>query len=205
MSSPFNPLDKLHLGESVRDVLLRQSVQSLPPVDKFPGAGVYALYYTGDFPLYRRIAERNLDKRYEAPIYIGKAVPAGARKGGLLRNPTATFALWNRLNKHAETIRDAQNLRLDDFAFRALVVDDIWIPLGEALAIEQFQPLWNVVLDGFGIHDPGGGRELQRRSKWDTLHPGRRWVESRRLPDGGNTTDKLSTTVAEHLARLYGE
>jgi hypothetical protein len=79
---PFNPLDKRNLGESVADALLRMEVQPLPP-EPFVGAGVYALYYTGAFSAYRQLSEVNKDGRYRCPIYVGKAVPAGARKGGL--------------------------------------------------------------------------------------------------------------------------
>ncbi len=39
------------------------------------GAGIYAIYYVGDFPSYAPVAERNHDGRFEAPIYVGKAIP----------------------------------------------------------------------------------------------------------------------------------
>ena len=45
---PFNPLDKRHLGESVAEALLKTAPVALPP-DQFIGAGVYALYYVGQF------------------------------------------------------------------------------------------------------------------------------------------------------------
>jgi len=37
--------------------------------------------------------------------------------------------------------------------------------------------LWNIVLDGFGNHEPGSGRYNQQRSAWDIIHPGRQWAE----------------------------
>ena len=49
----FNPLDKTHLAESVKDHLLKRPFVKLPP-PRFLGAGIYAIYYTGDFPPYRR-------------------------------------------------------------------------------------------------------------------------------------------------------
>jgi hypothetical protein len=49
--------------------------------------------------------------------------------------------------------------------------------LGESLLIEKTKPLWNVVVDGFGNHDPGSGRHNQQVSSWDTIHPGRQWVK----------------------------
>lgn len=80
--------------------------------------------------------------------------------------------LYRRLREHGESIERASNLELADFFCRYLVVDDLWIPLGEALLIETFSPLWNRVLDGFGNHDPGKGRYNQQRSLWDTVGNG---------------------------------
>ena len=70
------------------------------------------------------------------------------------------------------------NLDLADFSCRFLEVDDIWIPLGESLLIQFYRPLWNSVVDGFGNHDPGGGRYKGASPSWDTLHPGRHWAAS---------------------------
>ena len=56
--TPYNPLDKRHLGEQVAEALLMQDVHSLPP-SRFIGAGVYALYYIGDFPTYAALKEVN--------------------------------------------------------------------------------------------------------------------------------------------------
>lgn len=173
---PYNPLDKIHLGESVAKALLAQPVVPLPPAESFIGAGIYVLYYIGDFPAYRKIAERNRNNRWEAPIYVGKAVPPGARKGGYGLGESPGEVLYRRLREHAESIEQAVNLSLDDFKCRYLVVDDIWIPLGESLLISTFTPLWNQKLDGFGNHDPGKGRYNQQCSLWDIVHPGRPWA-----------------------------
>ncbi len=162
------------------DALLVKDVGPLPPTEPFIGAGIYAIYYTGDYPGYGRIAERNRDGRYEAPIYVGKAVPAGARKGGfgLGLNPGAV--LFKRIEEHAESVRRANNLSLRDFACRHLVTEDIWIPLAESLLIQMLQPAWNRLIDGFGNHDPGAGRYGQAKSRWDVLHPGRDWADKLR-------------------------
>jgi hypothetical protein len=79
---PFNPLDKKNLGASVALAILSGNVHSLADLVKFDGAGIYAIYYTGPFQAYRKISELNSKGVFRAPIYIGKAVPAGARKGG---------------------------------------------------------------------------------------------------------------------------
>lgn len=174
---PFNPLDKSNLGESVAEAMLSQPVGTLPP-NPFIGAGIYAIYFTGEFELYSEIASKNRNSEFHWPIYVGKAVPAGTRKGGLGLDADPGQALYKRLKEHATSISQARNLKLSDFHCRFLVVDDIWIPLAESLLIEMFSPVWNKQIDGFGNHAPGGGRNKQKRSLWDTIHPGRPWAES---------------------------
>ena len=110
------------------------------------------------------------------PIYVGKAVPLGARRGGYGLGESSGEVLYRRLREHAMSIQQVTNLALEDFRCRYLVVDDIWIPLGESLLISMFVPLWNHRLDGFGNHDPGAGRYNQQRSAWDEVHPGRPWA-----------------------------
>jgi hypothetical protein len=173
---PFNPLDKKNLGASVAEAMLEQTAQGLAAIQPFIGVGIYAIYYTGDFSPYLPLAARNRNDQFSAPIYVGKAVPAGARKGGGV-GVIGGRALYNRLREHAESIAAVSNLNINDFYCRFLVVDDIWIPLGESLLIAKFAPVWNVLIDGFGNHDPGKGRYMGLRPKWDVLHPGRRWAE----------------------------
>ncbi len=165
-----------NLGVSVADALIASPVHALPPEKQLIGAGIYAIYSVGAFPAYKTISVRNRGEKFEVPIYVGKAVPAGARKGGVALDVPVGTVLYNRLKEHADTIRVAPNLKLNDFFCRYLVVDDIWIPLGESLLIERFKPVWNRIVDGFGNHDPGKGRYNQQRSAWDTIHPGRSWA-----------------------------
>ena len=178
-----------NLGSNVADALLGRQVVALPP-EPFVGAGVYALYYTGCFEPYHQIAQANRDDRHAMPVYIGKAVPPGARKGGFGLDANPGSALFKRLNDHATSIKQADNLDLGDFWCRYLVVDDIWILLGESLLINRFLPIWNTLIDGFGNHDPGGGRSNQARSRWDVLHPGRPWAE--RLRENDDNADESS-------------
>lgn len=173
---PFNPLDKKNLGASVAEAMLASKVHPLDQLPEFKGAGVYAIYYSGPFPAYAEIARRNQGGRFTAPIYVGKAVPAGARKGGGAAAGTVGKPLLNRLTEHAESIRAVDGLKVEDFSCRFLVVDDIWIPLGESLLIARFSPVWNALIDGFGNHDPGSGRYNGMRPRWDVLHPGRAWA-----------------------------
>lgn len=173
---PFNPLDKINLGKSVAEALLESEILALGELKPFNGAGIYAIYYVGEFQLYAPLAKRNRKGKFEVPIYVGKAIPAGGRKGGDLAASPGRV-LYNRLAEHAESIELSTNLELEEFKCRALVVDDIWIPLGESLLIAKFAPVWNKVIDGFGNHDPGKGRYEGMRPRWDVLHPGRAWAK----------------------------
>ena len=189
MHSPFNPLDKRNLAESIADAMLERPVSPLPP-PPFIGAGIYAIYYIGSFSLYKQIAQANRGDKFGQPIYVGKAVPAGARKGGFGLDAEPGKALYARLCDHTKSVEEASNLNLSDFLCRFLVVDDIWIPLAESLLIERFSPLWNMQIDGFGNHNPGKGRYNQQKSQWDTIHPGRAWAK-RLLPNVQTEADML--------------
>lgn len=173
---PFNPLDKRNLGENVCQAMLRQSPIPFGELDRFSGAGIYAIYYVGKFSAYQTISVENRKGRFNTPIYVGKAVPKGARKGGDLGADPGND-LYSRLKQHEKSIEYAENLVVADFYCRYLVVDDIWIPLAESLLIAMFNPLWNKLIDGFGNHDPGKGRHLGLRPRWDVLHPGRPWAD----------------------------
>jgi hypothetical protein len=206
---PYNPLDRMELARSVERALLDRPLGPLPPPTRFNGAGLYAIYYVGDFPAYARITPPERAPG-QMPIYVGRAQPKGARQGLMtgLGVSTPEPVLFDRLREHANSIRaverhteDGQpNLRLDDFRCRHLVVDDIWVALGEAILIGHYRPLWNVVVDGFGNHAPGSGRGQQARSPWDEVHPGRGWAF--KLPPPKRPRMRVLTQIREHLASL---
>lgn len=192
---PYNPLDKRNLGSSVAAAMLTAPIHTLPP-EPFIGAGVYAIYYRGTFAPYQRLSALN-ENAYNVPIYVGKAVPAGARKGGLGTNVDHGTALYSRLSEHFISISKAKNLNESDFVCRYLVVDDIWIPLAESMLIEEYKPLWNRCIDGFGNHDPGRGRYQQQKSPWDCIHEGRDWAE--RLRPNTATKEELLVKIDQYL------
>ena len=194
----YNPLDRENLGNSVAEAMLGRKARPLGGLKTFKGAGIYALYYCGRFPAYARLAALNEPDDPQAPIYVGKAVPEGGRKGDLpLTGPTSSPALYRRLREHKESIEESSNLQIEDFVCRFLVVDDIWIPLAESLLIAKFSPVWNLLVDGFGNHDPGKGRYAGMRPKWDVLHPGRAWAEKCRERD--DTAEQIANEVRSRL------
>ena len=196
--TPFNPLEKRRLAQSIVRELIEGPSHPLPPPEQFLGAGIYAIYYRGGFPLYDPISELNRETPTH-PIYVGRAISPGGRKGGFTDETVVSPALMSRLGQHAASVRQASNLDLADFECRYLVVDEFWIGLAESMLIETYQPVWNVVLDGFGNHDPGAGRRQGRRPNWDTLHPGRTWAEQ--LQPSPLTLPQIEELVRSHYAR----
>ena len=195
---PFNPLERKHLGASVADALLATAAQPLGSVSSFIGAGIYAIYYIGELPCYQPLAAANRGGKFALPIYVGKAVPKGARMGGGAGE--AGKDLHKRLKEHAESVNAAANLELDAFYCRYLVVEDIWIPLGESLLIAKFAPVWNSIVTGFGNHNPGSGRHAGARPLWDQLHPGRLWAA--KLADQPVTAIELAGQAENYLRSI---
>lgn len=154
-------------------------VHTLPPPESFLGTGVYALYYIGRNPLYKRYAELNR-LSYDYPIYVGKAVPKGWRQSRSSDNKlNQSRELISRLREHGRSISIAANLLLEDFMCRFVIFEDEgsdMISTIEAALIKLNRPLWNTSVDGFGNHDPGSGRYEQAKSGWDVIHEGRQWA-----------------------------
>jgi hypothetical protein len=196
---PYNPLERRPLAESVANALLTRPRGPLPPGTPFSGAGIYALYFEGGLEPYRSLLESSRTPDGRPPIYVGKAIPAGSSTGGLLSPQAVGPVLYSRLLEHAESIEQSSNLDIAEFSCRYLTVDDIWIPLGENLLIETFQPLWNKKVRGFGNHTPGAGRSGQRRSAWDEMHPGRRWVEELGLAPAAHNAGEIAARLREGL------
>lgn len=201
MSEVYNPLDKINLGKSVADALLKQPVHPLGDIPPFEGAGIYVIYYHGDFPAYAPIAAANAENS-NWPIYIGKAIPSGGRKGASISASKRGTSLYKRLREHRQSIHAVEDnsgdLRVAHFTVRYLTVDDIWIPLGESLLIVGFKPVWNTVLDGFGNHTPGKGRFEGVLPLWDFIHSGRKWGPN--CVPRSESRDEIEVRVKGYLA-----
>ena len=87
------------------------------------------------FPAYTAISKR------EHPIYVGKADPADPASKTAMEQGDR---LSGRLNEHRKNIAKATTtLRLEDFEYRALVVQTGWQTAAENYLIDLFKPIWN--------------------------------------------------------------
>ncbi|MDD1703016.1 MAG: Eco29kI family restriction endonuclease [Methanoregula sp.] len=176
----------------------------LPLTESFNDAGVYALYYFGEFQNYLPISTINKDAKTVKeffPIYVGKAVPKGSRTARTKTSIEQT--LFKRLEEHSKSIQSASNLDLKDFKCRFAILRDnevdLIVPLESAL-IRKYAPLWNSCVSGFGIHHPGSGRYGQSRSEWDTLHPGRYFAD--KLTGEELNLDEIKNKISDYTKKL---
>ena len=184
------------VGRIVGITMIAQTRKPLANVERFYGSGVYAIYYNGDFTAYADITRR------EHPIYVGKADPA---------NPASKTAmeqgdrLANRLNDHRKNIAKASTtLRLEDFEYRAIVVQTGWQTSAEDYLIHLFKPIWNSevgICYGFGKHGDDPGTRANLRSPWDTLHPGRDWAHRDPNMKDARTLERIVEEIRLHLAK----
>lgn len=153
-------------------------VHTMPPPEKFLGQGVYALYYTGQHEIYKRYSELNR-LAYDAPIYVGKAVPSGWRQARNIAITSNIPTLYNRIKEHARNLKTV-GLDTSNFYCRFVIFENEgakMISTIESELISLKRPLWNTIVDGFGNHTPGAGRFNQSVSAWDVIHPGRDWAK----------------------------
>lgn len=172
-------------------------VHKLPPAVKFHGTGVYAIYYTGKNDYYKSLYEQNR-LEFHQPIYVGKAVPSGWRQAKDTKVGSVTSELFRRLNEHSKSLNQANNLDLEDFSCRFMILEDNanhLIGTVEAALIRYYKPIWNTTIDGFGNHDPGSGRYNQAKSEWDILHSGRPWAD--KCKGKSSSIDIIEEKVAE--------
>jgi hypothetical protein len=188
----YNPADPATFAESIGNKLLLRDPVPLGAVVNaaFYGSGVYAIYYAGSFDAYRPIRGTG------TPIYVGKADPA-RRDAKSPRDQGTT--LWKRLREHADSIGSARNLDLADFSCRHLVVGSGWQVAAEGHLIPLFKPIWNKemkVCQGLGKHGDDSRTRRNRRSAWDTLHPGRGWATD--ALDHDRTVEEIKADIVAH-------
>jgi hypothetical protein len=190
----FDPSNPAVVGRLVGITMVAQSRKPLSSVERFYGSGIYAIYYRGDFSAYRSLSKK------EHPIYVGKADPADPASKTAFEQGER---LSGRLNEHRKNICKAEStLSIEDFEYRALVVQTGWQSSAEEYLIRLFRPIWNNQMNicyGFGKHGDDPGTRANLRSPWDTLHPGRDWAH--RDPNMGDARPKkkIIADIATHL------
>ncbi len=190
--SLFDPSDPKVIGRFVSLALVAQDKISLAAVDKVYGSGVYAIYYSGNFEPYKPISSS------ETPIYVGQA---SSKDKGAKTPQEQGPKLSNRLVEHQKNIIKAiSTLDVNDFRFRSLVVQTGWETAAEDYLIHLFRPIWNnetKILYGLGKHGDSSTTRANKRSPWDTIHPGRKWAESSN--EDAKSEDLILSQLEEHF------
>lgn len=194
----FDPGNPDLVGRFIALALVAQPRVSLTELKDFYGAGVYAIYYRGLFKTYLPISGK------EVPIYVGKADPDSA----LARTPIEQKTkLAGRLGEHRRSIeRAASTLDIKDFECRYLVVQTGWEKPAESFLINFFQPVWNSetgICFGLGKHGDSMETRSNKRSPWDTLHPGRKWAEG--IVGDAMSEPTIREKLADHFLMLEAE
>ena len=192
----FDPSNPNIAGRIAGITMIAQPRKPLANIDRFYGSGVYAVYYNGRFPAYSRISKR------EHPIYVGMADPEDPSSKTAMEQGDR---LSRRLNEHRKNItKAAKTLRVEDFEYRALVVQTGWQASAESYLIELFKPIWNNevgICYGFGKHGDAPTTRANLRSPWDTLHPGRDWAHRDPKMKDARSKERIITDLKQHLTK----
>jgi hypothetical protein len=201
----FDPAKPSIAGRLVALALVAQPLIPLSRLDKMYGSGVYAIYYFGPHPAYKKISGT------ETPIYVGKADPRSSEaKTSREQGPQ----LYGRIKDHRKAIgtvekyaldsQDPLALRLEDFQYRRLVVATNAQLTAERYLISLFEPIWNEetkICWGISKHGDLATTRSNDRSPWDVLHPGRKWAMSNILKDK-KSKNQILDEIDEHLTEL---
>ena len=136
----------------------------------------------------------------DTPIYVGKADPATLR-AETVEQQGERLAI--RLKDHKKSIMAATNLNVDDFDCRYLVVKCAWQETAENNLIDLFKPIWNnetKICYGFGKHGDAAKTRANRRSPWDTLHPGRKWAATTDNVPNEKSVQQILAEITTHFS-----
>jgi hypothetical protein len=192
--SIFDPTDPNTSRRVVALTLVAQTKHPLAKIPEFYGAGVYAIYYRGDFAPYAALKDR------DHPIYVGKADPDNPSAKDAISQGTRLSA---RLNEHARSIRRATTtLNINDFECRFLIVQTGFQKSAEDYLINFFKPIWNSetkICFGLGKHGDSSETRVNKRSPWDTMHPGREWADA--TAENQKSPETIIEQITAHLAK----
>jgi len=190
----FDPSNPIIAGRVAAMAMIVHPRYPLNEVDSFYGAGIYAIYYKGDYPLYAPI------KGKEHPIYVGKADPETLQSATAIEQGPK---LTGRLKDHRRNIRKAkETLSIDDFEYRTLVIKTGYQEAAESYLIDLFKPIWNWQVDicyGFGKHGDDPETRANKRSPWDTLHEGRDWAGRDETQEDAFNVETIKERVEAHF------
>lgn len=185
----FDPLSTGQIANTICETLERQPLVSMvSEIPRFGGSGLYALYYRGHGEnLYRPLVNLQI------PVYAGQALSSNSATGLRVQD---RFPLHARLRKHRTSITEG-GLSIGEFRFRALLLPDVHADLGENALRVGYQPVWNSILTGFGSNEQGSATRQSKKTKWDTVHPGRRRSHGGEVHD----SELLKAEVGAHIKR----
>ncbi len=193
VSDPSNPNV---VGRIVGITMIAQTRKPLANIEKFYGSGVYAIYYNGNFAAYKAISKK------QHPIYVGKADPGDPASKTAIEQGDKLSA---RLTEHRKNIAKATaTLKVEDFEYRAVVVQTGWQSAAENYLIDLFKPIWNNevgICYGFGKHGDAPETRANLRSPWDTLHHGRDWAHRDPNMKDARPAKRIIEDIARHLAK----
>lgn len=159
--------------------------------NRFYGSGIYAIYYKGaEIYSYCPLSDS------ETPIYVGKAVPED-RDAELTEQQGP--ALWKRLREHLKSIRNG-GLNHSEFEVRYATVQSGMESAVEDFMIHFFKPIWNKeikVCFGIGKHGDAATTRANKRSPWDTMHPGRAWADA--TAEDQSSRKEIEAKIAAHF------
>lgn len=110
-------------------------------------------------------------------------------------------ALWNRLREHLKSIRIG-GLELSDFEVRYATVQSGMESAVEEFMIRLFKPIWNKEIQvcfGIGKHGDSADTRKNKRSPWDTMHPGRKWADA--TTEDQRSRSEIETRILAHFEK----
>lgn len=192
----FDPLSTKDLTTIICGRFEREPLRSLESeLPRFEGSGLYAIYCVASgSDLYEPLIP------FEIPVYVGKSHSHSSATGDPAPTPDP---LWRRVRGHRTSIGDADNLTVSHFGVRLLRMPDVHCDLGENGLRVGYRPVWNSILTGFGSNEQGSSTRSSARSRWDTVHPGRRRTFGRETHDLQAQRTRVQERVAEQVANYH--
>ena len=154
---------------------------------------------SNSFPLVRQKAPREKARALRKSVSGSKVLAEVDRKG-------LVEYLCSELSSTAR-LASGRPMRKGDLASAgcigpaAALLEETGTP--SSMGSKLFRPIWNSetnILYGLGKHGDDAETRANKRSPWDTLHPGREWAA--RTTQDARTRAQIKTDLATHFARV---